>query len=303
VDSVQRPLPIGMASVHTHSHYCDGYDEIEDYVKAATDAGLTAFGASGHSPLPFPTEWSMDLDKFARYTRDVRRLAAAYQDRLPVLLGLELDYLPGAEDFYQQNLFSAGLDYIVSSVHFVGDPTTNLWAYDESAQAFDEQIRRNYGGNAIPVVEEYYQRLTRMVADVDRWGVPVVVGHLDRIVLWNRDDRYFPTNNIWYQSLVGEALAAIARSKCILEINTSGWEKAIGAPNPNLAILRHAAKVGVPVIVSSDAHQSVHVARHFRRALAALAEAGFTRLVVPGVGAWSEVPLPAPNGEGVVPCG
>jgi histidinol-phosphatase (PHP family) len=285
-------LPRGLASIHTHSHYCDGQDDIEDYARAALAAGLTVYGASGHCPLPFPTEWSMSLDNFARYTRDVRRVAAAYRERLPILLGLELDFLPGAEDFYQEQLFSAGLDYIVASVHFVGDPATNLWAYDESAQTFDDQICRNYAGNAIPTVEDYYRRMKQMVAEVGRWGVPVVIGHLDRVVLWNRDDRYFPTDNAWYQRLIDETVTEIARSNCIVEINTSGWEKAIGAPNPNAAVLRQLAGAGVPVIVSADAHYAAHVARHYRRALGVLAEAGFSRLSVPGLQGWTELPLP-----------
>jgi histidinol-phosphatase (PHP family) len=294
LDQSRERLPGGLASVHTHSHYCDGRDDPEDYVQAAIDAGLTAFGASGHSPIPLPSDWSMTLESFARYAPEMRRLASAYANQIPILLGLELDYLPGAEDFYARHLFSAGLDYIVASVHFVGDPETNLWTYDESADAFAAQIGRNYGGNAIPVVEDYYQRVARMASEVERWGVPAVIGHLDRIVLWNRGDQYFPTNNQWYWSLVEEALAAIARSRSILEINTSGWEKAIGDSNPNLAVLRRAAALKIPILVSSDAHEATHVARHYRRALGVLAEAGFTRLAVPGPGEWTSVPLPAP---------
>jgi histidinol-phosphatase (PHP family) len=293
VENRKSELPRGLASVHTHSHYCDGHDNIEDYLRASIDAGLVAYGASGHSPLPIANEWSMTLENFELYVREVRHLASAFASQIPVLLGLELDFLPGVEEFYRQYLFARGLDYIVASVHYVGDPTSNLWAYDESAEAFDRQIVQNYTGDARPVVEDYYRRVTQMAADIVTWGVPVVVGHLDRIVLWNRGDRYFPTNNAWYTALVDEALTAIARSGCVLEINTSGWEKAIGDSNPNLPILRRAAAAGIPVIISADAHRAANVALHYQRALAVLEQAGFKHLMVPGVGAWERVSLPS----------
>jgi histidinol-phosphatase (PHP family) len=293
LENGKSDLPSGLASVHTHSHYCDGHDDIEDYIRRSIDAGLVAYGASGHSPLPMANEWSMTLENFGLYAREVRHLESTYANQIPVLLGLELDYLPGAEKYYRQNLFARGLDYIVASVHYVGDPAANFWAYDESAEAFDRQVVQKYSGDARPVVEDYYRRVTKMAGDVRQWGVPVIVGHLDRIVLWNRGDRYFPTNNTWYDALVDDALAAIARSGCVLEINTSGWEKAIGDSNPNLSVLRRAAASGIPVIVSADAHRAANVALHYRRALSVLEQAGFKRLVVPRVGAWENVPLPS----------
>lgn len=285
-------LPAGLASVHTHSHYCDGQGDIEEYVTAAIDAGLTAFGASGHSPVPFGCQWAMNLADFATYVVEVRFLAQKYAEKIPILLGLELDYHPGLADFYHRELFSRGLDYVVASVHFVGDSKGRQWAYDESASAFDDQVREAYGGDARPAVEDYYRRLQQMVREASHWSLPVVIGHLDRIVLWNRGDRYFPTDNTWYEGLIADSIGAIADTDCVVEINTSGWEKPCVMSNPNLPILTRAARAGQSVIVSADAHQPDDVAIHFRRALGVLVDAGFTELVVPGRADWSTVPLP-----------
>ncbi len=292
VSGENTELPHGLASIHTHSHYCDGHGEIEEYIWAAIDANLSAFGASGHSPLPYPCEWAMTIANYHVYAREVRSLARKYADRIPVLLGLELDYHPGMGEFYRREIFSKGLDYVVASVHFVGTTVAQEWSYDESAQTFDAQIRRAYLGDARPVVEDYYRRLQKMVGEAGAWDLPVVVGHLDRIVLWNRGDRYFPTDNGWYQGLVDDSIGAIARSKCILEINTSGWDKACEMSNPNATILGRAAEAGLPVIVSADAHYPGNVAAHYRRALDVLKTTGFTELVLPSCGAWSPVPLP-----------
>jgi histidinol-phosphatase (PHP family) len=233
----------------------------------------------------------MSLPSFQVYAREVRALGEKYRDRIPVFLGLELDYHPGLDNFYAAELLSRGLDYVVASVHYVDGAPGDAWNYDESAAAFDREVRQRYGGDARPAVEDYYRRMQQLVSDSEHWRVPVVVGHFDRIVLWNRGDRYFPTDNAWYERLVDDTIAAIAATSCVLEINTSGWDKPCEMSNPSPAILRRASKAGLPVIVSADAHRPANVAVHFDRALGILKESGFTRLVTPSSDGWHSVPL------------
>lgn len=267
--------------MHTHSHYCDGHGEIMDYAEAALAAGLTAYGASGHAPVPFDCEYAVPLDRLAAYCADVRAAARELAGRLPIFLGLELDYLPGLDGFFRDALFSRGLDYVVASVHYVGEAGAEPWCYDSKEQHFASEITRRHRGDARPVIEDYYRRISRLAAEAPNWGLPVIVGHLDRVALWNADDKYFPTDNAWYYDLVDSALDAIKANGLVLEINTSGWYKPLGHANPDLPILRRAADREIPVIVSADAHYPEHVARDFSRALAVLGQAGFTEIVVP----------------------
>jgi len=280
-----------LASIHTHSRYCDGHGEIYEYVEAAIAAGLSAFGASGHAPLPFPCEYAMPLTSVDAYCADVRLLAAHYADRLPVLLGLELDYLPGLSEFYEREFLLRHFDYYVASVHYVGELGTEPWAYDESDMAFRREVKRRHGGDARPVVENYFQRVLQMVDELKSWPVPIVIGHLDRIALWNRNDCYFPTNDDWYLGIVDEVLTAISRTPLIIELNTSGWSKPAEVSNPGLAILTRCAAKQIPTIVSADAHRPANVAANYRRAVQLLKQAGYREIVVPGKGAWSTRPL------------
>lgn len=290
--------PRVLASLHTHSHYDDGRGEIAEYAEAARQAGLYAYGASGHAPLPFPCDYAIPLERLPAYLDDARRAREQFRDELPVLFGLELDYLPGLNDFYADEIRDRSFDYFVASVHYVGEPGAEPWAYDEKAEVFDRQVQARHGGNARPVVEDYYRRIVQMVEEVSTWDQPTIVGHLDRIALWNRGDRYFPTDSPWYERLVDEALDAIAARDLVLELNTSGWIKAARAPNPGLPILRRAAARGIRPIVSADAHQPANVNLRFDDAVRLLAEAGFSELVVPDPSGWRRAPLPpVPKGE------
>lgn len=282
-----------LASLHTHSHYCDGHGEIEEYARAARRAGLAAYGASGHAPLPFPCEYAMPLAALDAYCAEVRVVAERYAAELPVFLGLELDFLPGLSDFYEREFLRRDFDYFVASVHYVGVPGTEPWAYDESEASFAAVIRERHRGDARPVIEDYYRRIGKMVGELAHWKIPAFVGHLDRIALWNRDDRYFPTNNSWYVGLVDDALAAIQRAGLPVELNTSGWDKPAAAPNPGLSILRRCAARGISVIVSADAHRPEKVNNHFARAVQLLAEAGIAEVVVPRRDGWGRAPRPA----------
>jgi histidinol-phosphatase (PHP family) len=147
-------VPPIRSNYHTHSRYCDAKGEIEAYLEAALAAGLDSYGVSSHAPLPFDTGWTMRLADLPAYCAEVRRLQAAYRDRLPVFLGLELDYYPGLEAFHRDAVLAQGLDYVVGSVHYVGHAGPGEpWCVDESDEVMREGIARSFGGDARRMVE------------------------------------------------------------------------------------------------------------------------------------------------------
>ena len=282
-----------LASLHTHSRYCDGHGEIEHYVEAAIQNGLSAFGASGHAPLPFPCSYAIPLESLAAYRADVQTQQNRYAGRFPVFLGLELDYLPGLSDFYTNEFFGPGLDYAVASVHYVGEPGASPWVYDESADAFAVEVNQRHKGDVRPVLEDYFHRV-QLLADESRdWKIPIIVGHLDRVAIWNRENRWFDPEVDWYIRAVDGALDAIARSGRILELNTSGWNKLAAICNPSPSILARAVKRKIPVIVSADAHYPQNVAQHYERAVRVLRDVDCRSIVAPSREVWRTVPLPS----------
>src|SRR5258706_8732959 len=132
-----------------------------------------------------------------------------------------------------------------------------------------------------------------MVKESHSWVLPVIIGHLDRAAIWNRDNRWFDPEAPWYIDVVDETLDAIAESGRVLEINASGWNKLAAVCNPSPSILARAVTRNIPIIVSADAHRPENVAQHYARAVQVLREVGCTSIVVPSRDGWRPAPLPS----------
>ena len=259
------------ASYHTHSHYCDGQGQIAEVIEAAIDAGLSEVGISSHAPLPFATDWTMPPESLAHYVDEVHQLQEGYGDRINVLLGAEIDFIPGAEfvTYQERAIFPLGFDYFVGSVHFLGRQNPPR-SFDGTEQEFREILNEEYEGDIAAMVIDYYHRMSQVPSIP---GVKIV-GHLDLIKRWNAAHTYFTGEEPWYVAAVEEVLYAISASSRIVELNTAGWRKGLGEPYPSRSILARCRDLGIPVTVNSDAHTPDDVVAGFDQARALLAEIG-----------------------------
>ena len=238
---------------HTHSHYCDGKGALEDYVTEAINNNFSALGFSGHAPLPFDNNFSIRRDDFADYCAEINLLKEKYAGKIKILLGLEIDYIPGIfEDF--SGLMTAGnLDYCIGSVHLVNnDKGSKLWMIDGSrVEIYDNGLADVFGGDIKKGVTAFYQQTIDMI----RTQSPTIIGHLNKIEM-NNKNRYFHADEPWYVALVDKTLEEVALSGCICEINTRGiYKKRYDDFYPSKSILLKMNELDIPVVVSSDAHQ------------------------------------------------
>jgi histidinol-phosphatase (PHP family) len=268
----QRAMPsTSRTSYHTHSHYCDGEGEIDEMIEAAIAAGLTEIGISSHAPLPFATDWTMPPEQLAAYVAEVRDLKERYHDRISVRMGAEIDYIPSVDvaRYQRDEIFPLGFDYFVGSVHFLGrrNPPRSFDGFEEE---FREILDEEYAGDVMAMATDYYYRMRQVLTIT---GVKIV-GHLDLIKRWNAGQTYFTGDEPAYRAAVEETLQAIAASGHIVELNTAGWRKGLGAPYPSVAILRRIRELEIPVTVNSDAHMPADVDAGFADAAALLSELG-----------------------------
>jgi histidinol-phosphatase (PHP family) len=275
---------------HTHSRYCDGEGEIRQYIDAAVAAGLDSYGVSCHAPLPVPMRdpWMMRLDDLPAYCTEVRALRDEYRDRLPIFLALELDYLPGLDGFCREQIFPHGFDYFVGSVHFVGTDEEGMpWEIDESAERFASGLAGGWDGDVRRAFEHYYALQRAMV------GTPgvAIVGHMDKMKMWNFGDRYFRESDPWYVAAVEETLRAFKAGGLIVELNTSGWRKAIDAPFPSPWVLARCGDLEIPITVTADTHHPDDVAAGFTEAAALLRDLGITHVVARDRDRWIRRPI------------
>lgn len=262
---------------HTHSHYCDGKAPLRNFVERAVALGFTHLGFSGHAPVPFENNFSIDADRYKEYCDEVRSLQNEYADRITLLLGLEIDYIPGILDNFKPLIESGCLDYHIGSVHLVNRPEEpeNLWFIDGGKQeTYDEGLERVFHGDIRKGVTAFFHQTNAMIESQR----PTIVGHFDKIVMHNRG-RYFDYEEPWVQHLIGETVELIKECGCIAEINSRGLYKGRHTDfYPAQSTIKKMNDKRIPVLVGSDAHHPDDLDR-FEGAYDFLHEIGYKEIV------------------------
>ena len=89
------------ADYHMHTPLCrHAVGEPVDYAARALAVGLDEIGFSDHSPMARDDfdDWRMRTDQLDEYVEKVRKAQRDYP-QLTIRLALEVDYLPGQEDW------------------------------------------------------------------------------------------------------------------------------------------------------------------------------------------------------------
>jgi histidinol-phosphatase (PHP family) len=236
---------------------------VERYLAAAASAGIEELGVSEHVHRfrqaldlwrhPFWEEQARDdLDEYCDFVRGTR-----------LRLGIECDFVPGAEERTAALLEAREFDYVVGSVHFVGEAAVDHEGWDvwEGSTDPDEVWRR------------YFEALARCV----RSGLFDILAHPDLVKVWGgarprpeRDPRHY------YEPVV----AAIAESGIAVEVSTAGLRKPVGELYPAAAFAEMCVEAGAAFALSSDAHRPEEVGFGYERAVAFLAELGVGEICV-----------------------
>lgn len=257
---------------HTHSHYDDGKEELEDFVREAIRLGFDALGFSGHSPLPLNNEWSIPAEKLPAYIAEAKQLKEKYASDIRLYLGLEIDYIPGISENFSDLINGIPLDYCIGSVHLVKHPESGkIWFIDGPAEGYYKGIDELFNGNAREAVTAFYKQSIRMVETQ-----PLnIIGHLDKVKMHNREG-LFDTNESWYQELIDQLLDAIAARQVIVELNTRGVYTGKSEEYfPSELILNKCLQRRIPVMVNTDAHHPAQLDKHFREGTELLKRIGY----------------------------
>lgn len=254
--------------LHTHHYRCGhAAGAIDDYIRAAIEAGFAAIGISDHSPYfaheedHYQPGIAMAKSEFAAYIAEVLRLKEKYRDRIEVLLGVESDFFPEEIALYRSTYEPFPFDYIIGSVHQtrgVSIFNRNRWKNKPEAEQTADK-------------KDYYE-LIRQSADT---GLFQVLGHIDAM------KGYYPpfADIAGAEAEIDAALRAVADNDIALEINTSGKTKDCGGWYPSDALLERALHFGADVTFGSDAHVPARVGDEWDDVRDRLREIGFTRWV------------------------
>lgn len=246
---------------HTHHSRCGhATGSIEDYIKAAIDRDFDIIGISDHSPHFYSEQdqlkpgITMKKSEFPGYVDEVLQLKDKYKDKIDVLLGVESDYFPNRMDFYKREYKKYPLDYIIGSVHFLGESSIfdkKVWG----SLTKDEKIARQ---------NTYYQLIQQSLQS----GLFHILGHIDCMKTAYRPFTDLP------QDVVDETLRLIGETEVAIEVNTSGAHKGCGW-YPTHDILERALYYGVDITFGSDAHVPERVGDEFADVQATLRDIGY----------------------------
>jgi histidinol-phosphatase (PHP family) len=250
------------ADYHMHTPLCrHAVGEPVEYARQAVAIGLTEIGFTDHSPMPQDDfdDWRMWDRQLDEYVAKVR-LAQETFPKLTIRLGLEVDYLPGHEDWIRRLAARHPWDYFIGSVHYVSDK----WDIDNPAKLSEWKKR-----DAFTVWAAYFDRLAQAAES----RLFEVIGHADLPKKFG----IRPAENC--RPLYEKFVAAAAAAGCAVELNTAGLRKDCREIYPCAELLELAHRQKIPITFGSDAHAPGEVGLNFAEALGLAQKAGYTESV------------------------
>lgn len=266
---------------HIHTCMCRHAEgEPREYVERAVALGMTEIGFADHLPFlggwaprhDLTDDWAMLPHEIDDYVSRLQDLAREYSADVRVLIGIEADYIEETLEQTAEVLADHPFDYVIGSVHVVGD----RFGFDHPEMA---GRLAGYG------IDRLHLESLGLAARAAESGLFTLIGHLDHVKKYGR-----PDDAAAVAAAASAALRALAAAGCALELNTAGWRKASAEAYPGPALLSEASGLGIRLVLGSDAHTPADVGRDFDRAAAEARNAGYGATLRLSDGAAVELP-------------
>ena len=240
-------------------------ENVERYLEAAGAAGVEELGVSEHV---YRFRQALDLWQHPLWVENAVDDLDAYCEFVrgtPLRVGIECDFIPGAEERTATLLETRDFDYVVGSVHFVG----------EGDAAVDHEGFDVWEGDGD--ADEIWKRYFEALAACARSGLFDILAHPDLVKVWGRA-RPLPARDL--RAFYEPAIEAIVESGIAVEVSTAGLRKPVGELYPSRRFAEMCARAGAPFALSSDAHLPEQVGYQYERALEFLDEIGVGEICV-----------------------
>lgn len=106
---------------HVHTWRCGhaGEEREEEYIKVAIHLGAKQITFTDHAPFPGDLfRGRMKMAELPEYEDTLWELRAKYQGKIKVRIGLEAEYLPGFQSYYEKLKEDEGIEYLLLGQHF-----------------------------------------------------------------------------------------------------------------------------------------------------------------------------------------
>ncbi len=238
---------------------------VERYLAAARSAGIEEIGVSEHvyrftqalevwrHPY-WVSQATDDLDAYCEFVRTT-----------PLKLGVECDFIPGREEKIAELISAREFDYVVGSVHFIG----------EGENAVDDPDWDAWGTSGDP--DDVWTRYFSYLADAARSGLFDILAHPDLVKVWGKD-KPLPEGDL--TRFYGPVIEAIAETGIAVEVSTAGIRKPVGEIYPAPRFAELCVEAGAAFALSSDAHTPEQVGFEYETAVELMRGWGISEICV-----------------------
>lgn len=262
---------------HVHSSYSDDSEyPMEQIVEDAVEAGIDELCFTDHVDYGIKRDWDDPLGieycaggegepetialanvDYPRYVQEIASLQSKYEGRIIIKMGMEFGMQQHTIQQYEQLFAKYPFDFIILSVHQVGDK--EFWT-----QEFQEgRTQKEYN-------ERYYEELLYLVRHYQNYSV---LGHLDLIARYDKAGVYSFEK---ISPILTEILKTVIQNGKGIEVNTSCYRYGLHDLTPSRNILRLYRELGGKILtVGSDSHKREHLGMYIPETLAELKDMGF----------------------------
>ena len=263
---------------HMHLEY-GSYDEewVEGFFTAAERHGLDEIGITEHSHTfpefkelyyedlilddsfvgSFQQKW-LKKNKFKYTLQEYFDFMAKLKAKHSVKTGIEVCNFAD-QGKVREILSNYDFDYVIGSVHFL-----HGWAYDSS------EIKEEWERHDLRDIYEWYAEEVENLAES---GLYDVLGHPFNIRLF----RYIPDFDV--TPILERVAKALKEADMAVDVNTGTYYRyPIHEISPYPDFMRMAAKYGLPIILSSDAHKPEDCGSYNEEAIEYARSFGYTKI-------------------------
>ncbi len=196
--------------------------------------------------------------RVADYARLIEEAKSA---GLPVLLGIELDWVPGRAEDLRGFLAPYDWDIVLGSVHWIG-----AWGFDHLS---DPLVAAGWQRRDADTVFADYAAL---LLDLAASGLCDVLAHPDLPKLAG----HRPTS---FTPLHEAIVEAASQGDCAVEVNSNGYRTPAAEAYPALAVLERASATRLSITLASDAHHPERTGQRFDDLTSLAGRAGYQEFV------------------------
>jgi histidinol-phosphatase (PHP family) len=241
---------ISQIAITEHSHrFCRIIDHVLPEWRRPTTGAIAE--ATEHV---LAVEGGADLDSY------VAALVAAQDLGLPLLIGLEVDYLPGAMPAMAEVLAEYPFDVLLGSVHWL-----DAWLFDAyGIDAFAAQWEKRD-------TDAVFAQYVDSVLDLAQTGVVDVLAHLDVIKVAGYEAPSLEEHE-------ARLVAGLTDADVVIEFSSAGLRKPVADTYPSRRLLDALLDVGVDLTTASDGHDVDEIGLGFEVLTEALNARGVEQL-------------------------